>query len=1035
MDALLDDQGGLKKRKDTAQEFVRIFGKAMNSVPDAKDGALSCSGSDLTLLLDALLKTTSQSILWEVMDSGGLGLLQTVVGQLGCDLTRTPIIRKLLRILQIITDKGVLSNKDVHVTLPRFSESFGVTISSLHRHKDQEVQRMVYDFCLHWGLADGLDRPHGSTRGNGHFNSHGSKGGQGINRKDGFRKKFRAGPSMKFAAVPHKLTDGKNGFQRKVLSGTSNTSMGTSSDWKGGGDVKGPTRKHNTVGKIDSGSPPKAPGLSSLARMNAESGKANVPENEKVPSPEQVQGEVLSIRNIAFNDGPMSGGMQSKPLDIPEAKRVALALAASFVAQHEKEERGRLHGSRSALYRVDDSNSKMPNGSTRNLTEQTATVQSLPSVAGEQEQKQGYRMPGEENGSGNVSQSQSSQANSSQVSSGHRSQGHNKKPSYPFSHGPGQGPSCRKPDDGTRLGARGRSKWGVSPFQQNHQVQFESQKRDVSGLSGRISPDVSQSQCGDGSGKEVGKQIYSITETVMPVKQSDNPLKGNRHTDPPFSVPFSEANSNSLDINQPHLSGPRPPSPSHLPFDVPDHFLSSGSFRGHMPSPPPFPPHNVMLQGPFLHPDGPDFSRQPYSSLHSPYPSQTACPPQGHPPLQGPFPPFDPLSHVNPNVVPQRPPHVHLSVSQAPPNGGVEGRPWLPPLPPNPPPHYSNFMVRPELAINYPSLPPLPADGNRCFTNMAPSVGQVPSGHELVGTSYEQWDHPSTPEQPPPPGVVEEVVHQQTIPTHFKSVPKIVVSNTSAPHPLSPAVDSLPAALTRPLQTTSVPLNHFPAGQGIVQNEKVHTTGSDNFGIANLPPPPLPKLHPQITGSHSSLAAGEANCEIKVESKQEVEDMIIEDNVEGKSTPPPFSDARLGGGDSGPSGGTKKASSPEDSQNPVPRGPVSEWDSSPPRPVRTRKPVDPNETWSSPQSADFKDAVVTLVRYRVSKCRELQRKEVEKICNRLAPLVISKELKKHEERKKQGTVKPILRSQLTERVKRFVEDHVQEYLKKQQEYR
>ncbi|MCO5556649.1 hypothetical protein L7F22_010200 [Adiantum nelumboides] len=109
LDKLVDENGGLcKGMPGVATDYKKLLWQTAKSV-DASNGEGSRSARDLSLLLDALLKTQSRAILLEFLNPQGFQMIHKMMKQSIKDYKRTPIIRKLL--------KGILDAYNKRITV------------------------------------------------------------------------------------------------------------------------------------------------------------------------------------------------------------------------------------------------------------------------------------------------------------------------------------------------------------------------------------------------------------------------------------------------------------------------------------------------------------------------------------------------------------------------------------------------------------------------------------------------------------------------------------------------------------------------------------------------------------------------------------------------------------------------------------------------------------------------------------------------------------------------------------------------------
>ncbi|KAF8653175.1 hypothetical protein HU200_062624 [Digitaria exilis] len=164
---LLDVNGGISKRKDATNGYLKLL--VVTAAEGDNSGGTSKSVRDLSLILDALLKTKSRSVLLDIINKNGLQMLHNMLKQNREKFHRTPIIRKLLKVLEFLAQKGILTSKHIHEG-PRFAgvESFRESMLSLVRHRNFQVQQIARSFRDRWILhnsarSEPMEYPHPST--------------------------------------------------------------------------------------------------------------------------------------------------------------------------------------------------------------------------------------------------------------------------------------------------------------------------------------------------------------------------------------------------------------------------------------------------------------------------------------------------------------------------------------------------------------------------------------------------------------------------------------------------------------------------------------------------------------------------------------------------------------------------------------------------------------------------------------------------------------------------------------------------------
>jgi len=87
-------------------------------------------------------------------------------------------------------------------------------------------------------------------------------------------------------------------------------------------------------------------------------------------------------------------------------------------------------------------------------------------------------------------------------------------------------------------------------------------------------------------------------------------------------------------------------------------------------------------------------------------------------------------------------------------------------------------------------------------------------------------------------------------------------------------------------------------------------------------------------------------------------------------------------------------------------------------------------SWETPECSSFEQNVSAMVRYRVDLHHKANLKDTERLCSKLTEDVVKKEIKKYRDNRIQGTVKPILRSRLLDKVVSYVDMQVVMYTEK-----
>ncbi|KAG1369948.1 putative histone-lysine N-methyltransferase ASHH2-like [Cocos nucifera] len=170
LNELLDEDGGISKRKDAAKGYLKLlFVTAAGG--DRVGGCASQSIRDLSLILDALLKTKSRTVLVDIINKNGLQMLHNIMKQNRSKFNRIPIIRKLLKVLEFLALKEILTPEHMNQGPPCSGmESFRDSILSLTRHNDMQVHQIARNFRDKW-IPRTIRRVEPSDRDDGQLDS------------------------------------------------------------------------------------------------------------------------------------------------------------------------------------------------------------------------------------------------------------------------------------------------------------------------------------------------------------------------------------------------------------------------------------------------------------------------------------------------------------------------------------------------------------------------------------------------------------------------------------------------------------------------------------------------------------------------------------------------------------------------------------------------------------------------------------------------------------------------------------------------
>ncbi|TYH72532.1 hypothetical protein ES332_D05G261500v1 [Gossypium tomentosum] len=100
LNELLDSEGGITKRKDASKGYLKLLLLTATS-GDSCNGEAIQSTRELSMILDALLKTKSRLVLTDIIDKNGLQMLHNIMKKYRRDFNKIPVLRKLLKVHEI----------------------------------------------------------------------------------------------------------------------------------------------------------------------------------------------------------------------------------------------------------------------------------------------------------------------------------------------------------------------------------------------------------------------------------------------------------------------------------------------------------------------------------------------------------------------------------------------------------------------------------------------------------------------------------------------------------------------------------------------------------------------------------------------------------------------------------------------------------------------------------------------------------------------------------------------------------------------
>ncbi|XP_019416874.1 PREDICTED: histone-lysine N-methyltransferase ASHH2-like [Lupinus angustifolius] len=150
LNELLDGDGGVSKRKDATKRYLKLLLLTV-ALGDRSNGEAIQSNRDLSMILDALLKTKSRTVLNDIINKNGLQMLHKIMKQYRQDFKKIPILRKLLKVLEYLAEGKILTLEHINSGPPCHGmESFRESMLSLTEHDDKKVHQIARSFRDTW---------------------------------------------------------------------------------------------------------------------------------------------------------------------------------------------------------------------------------------------------------------------------------------------------------------------------------------------------------------------------------------------------------------------------------------------------------------------------------------------------------------------------------------------------------------------------------------------------------------------------------------------------------------------------------------------------------------------------------------------------------------------------------------------------------------------------------------------------------------------------------------------------------------------
>ncbi|KAI3746162.1 hypothetical protein L6452_08585 [Arctium lappa] len=147
LNTLLNADGGISKRRDASKGYLKLLCLTAHSgngddiekmVTEIEERFKSREGiqsnRDLSMIMDAFLKTKSRKILLDIINKNGLQMLHNLLKRYRKEINKIPILRKLLKVLEYLDETKILSLENILKPSPNGVESFKESILSLTEH-------------------------------------------------------------------------------------------------------------------------------------------------------------------------------------------------------------------------------------------------------------------------------------------------------------------------------------------------------------------------------------------------------------------------------------------------------------------------------------------------------------------------------------------------------------------------------------------------------------------------------------------------------------------------------------------------------------------------------------------------------------------------------------------------------------------------------------------------------------------------------------------------------------------------------------
>ncbi|KAL0365915.1 UNVERIFIED_CONTAM: Histone-lysine N-methyltransferase ASHH2 [Sesamum radiatum] len=141
--------------KDASRGYLKLLFLTAASGANGHGEAIQ-SNRDLSMILDALLKTKSRTVLVDIINKNGLQMLHNIMKRYRKEFIKTPILRKLLKVLEYLAVREILTLEHITGGPPCPGvESFKDSILTLTEHVDKQGLWLLPSAEFHQRLNHG----------------------------------------------------------------------------------------------------------------------------------------------------------------------------------------------------------------------------------------------------------------------------------------------------------------------------------------------------------------------------------------------------------------------------------------------------------------------------------------------------------------------------------------------------------------------------------------------------------------------------------------------------------------------------------------------------------------------------------------------------------------------------------------------------------------------------------------------------------------------------------------------------------------